>query len=404
VFQAEQVPGFGWRTYTAVEGPGPGSALTAEGRTLANEHLAVQVDLDDATFTITTADGMVLPGCNRLVDGGDGGDTYNYSPPTEDELVDAPEFVRVDVLEQGPVRASLLITALYELAQHAVGDERLCTRRSEETARVEVRTTLELHADEPWVRVRVELENTCRDHRLRAHFPLPAPVSGSDAECAFAVVHRGLTAEGGPNEVGLPTFVSRRFVDCSDGTAGLALVHDGLLEYEVITDERGRGAELALTLLRCVGYLSRSELELRPNPAGPLDRLEGPQLQGHHVVDYAVLPHRGSWRAAELHCAADAFLVPLERVRAGGVVGASAPPMGSTLRVEGAEVSAVLRDDGALLVRVYNAAPDATVVQVEHAGAAARGDVVDLRGRVVGGFAGELELRPWEIATLRLAE
>ena len=106
----------------------------------------------------------------------------------------------------------------------------------------------------------------------------PHRVDGSDAECAFAVVHRGLTAEGGPHEFGLPTFVSRRFVDCRrPATTGLALLHDGLLEYEVVDD----GRELALTLLRATGYLSRSELSLRPNPAGPLDPLEGPQLQGH---------------------------------------------------------------------------------------------------------------------------
>ena len=123
----------------------------------------------------------------------------------------------------------------------------------------------------------------CRDHRLRAHFPLPTPVDGSDAECAFSVVHRGLEVEGGPHEVGLPTFVSRRFVDCTgagdDGPVGLALVHDGLLEYEVVGTDDRPGTELALTLVRATGYLSRSEPVLRPNPAGPLDRLEGPQLQ-----------------------------------------------------------------------------------------------------------------------------
>ena len=167
----------------------------------------------------------------------------------------------------------------------------------------------------------VELDHRVRDHRLRAHFPLPAPVDGSDAECAFAVVHRGLTAEGGPHEYGLPTFVvapvrrrvGRRHV-------GLALLHDGLLEYEVVDD----GRELALTLLRATGYLSRSEPSLRPNPAGPLDPLEGPQLQGRLALDYAVLPHRGDWHGAELPAAADDFLVPLERVRGGGWRGADA--------------------------------------------------------------------------------
>ena len=128
-----------------------------------------------------------------------------------------------------------------------------------------VRTTLELRPRERFLRVAHELDNRARDHRLRAHFPLPVRVDGSDAECAFAVVHRGLTAEGGAHEAGLPTFPSRRFVDASDGTAGLALIHDGLLEYEVVGD----GRALALTLLRAVGYLSRMAPDLRPNPAGP---------------------------------------------------------------------------------------------------------------------------------------
>ncbi len=260
-----------------------------------------------------------MTGANRLVDGGDGGDTYNYSPPDDDTVVDRPTAVRVETTERGPVRARVLVVATYELPRHAVGDERSCSRRSDETELVEVRTTLELRAGERFLRIHAELDNRCRDHRLRAHFPLPAPVDGSDAECAFAVVHRGLTAEGGPNEVGLPTFVSRRFVDCSDGEQGLALLHDGLLEYEVVDTSDGPGRELALTLLRATGYLSRSELSLRPNPAGPLDPLEGPQLQGRHAVDYAVLPHRGTWRDADLHAAADALLVPLERVRAGGM-------------------------------------------------------------------------------------
>lgn len=403
VFQTDPVPGFGWRTYTLVDGEGPPTDVRADDRSLANEHLRVDVDPDDGTLTLTTVDGVVVTGANALLDGGDGGDTYNYSPPTEDVVVEDPEFVRVDVLESGPVRARLLVTTLYAIPTHAVGDARLCTRRSEENTRFEVETTLELRAGERFLRVHVELENRCRDHRLRAHFPLPAPVDGSNAECAFAVVHRGLTAEGGPNEFGLPTFVSRRFVDCSDGTLGLALLHDGLLEYEVLTDDdRANGVELALTLLRATGYLSRSKISLRPNPAGPLDPLEGPQLQGHHVVEYALLPHKGTWRDAALYEAADALLVPLERARVPG--GGARPPTGQALHVDGAQVSAVRREHGALIVRVLNASPESAVARVTLDGGQAAGDVIDLRGRVTDSFNGSLELLPWEIATLRLTE
>ncbi len=400
VFAADPVPGFGWRAYRAVEGDGPSTAVRADGLTLANEHVHVAVDPVDGTLTVESG-GVRVEGVNRYVDGGDGGDTYNYSPPTVDTIVERPESVTVAVAESGPARARLVVRARYALPTHAIGTERACERRGDDTTDTEIVTTLELRTGERFLRVHVELDHHVRDHRLRAHFPLPAPVDGSDAECAFAVVHRGLTAEGGPHEVGLPTFVSRRFVDCSNADVGLALLHDGLLEYEVVAG----GTEVALTLLRATGYLSRSELSLRPNPAGPLHPLEGPQLQRRLALDYAVLPHRGSWRAAALPAAADDFLVPLERVRGGGWPGATGPATGRRLHVEGAEVSALLRDGtGALTLRVVNLASEPTVVTVARAGAAVVGSVVDLAGTVRGIFGGSAPLRPWEILTVRLVD
>ena len=252
-------------------------------------------------------------------------------------------------VESGPVRARLLIDALYRWPTHAIGDQLSCGRRSDETVLADVKTTLELRADEPFLRVHVALDHRVRDHRLRAHFPLPRRVTRSAAECAFAVVERGLTAEGGPHEPGLPTFVSRRFVDCSDGEQGLAVLHDGLLEYEVVD----RGKELALTLLRATGFLSRAEPALRPNPAGPLLPVHGAQLQRPLAFDYALLPHAGSWTDASLYEDADAFLVP------------------------------------------FAAAP-------AREGDAVDGWVVDLLGAPLEPFSGKLVLRAGEIVTLRI--
>ena len=81
VARVEGVPGFGWRTFEAVDGPGPATALRAEEHLLENEHLRVEVDPHTGTYTITTADGVEARDLGRLVEGGDGGDTYNYSPP-----------------------------------------------------------------------------------------------------------------------------------------------------------------------------------------------------------------------------------------------------------------------------------------------------------------------------------
>ncbi len=396
VARVEGVPGFGWRTFRAVDGEGPATALRAGEHWMANEHLEVDVDPTTGTYTITTASGVVASGLGRLVEGGDGGDTYNYSPPTADLVIDRPEAVTVTLHEDGPVRAQLRVLTWYRWPHHAVGNERVCTRRSDEQMLTEVVTTLELRAGETFLRVRTELDHRCRDHRVRAHFPLPSPVTSSHAECAFAVVERGLTAEGGPHEAPLPTFVSRRFVDASDGEEGVALLHDGLLEYEVV----GEGTELALTLLRATGYLSRSEIALRPNPAGPLDAVEGPQLQGPFTVEYAVAVHTGDWRAARLHELADDFLVPLERARIPG--GGDRPPTGRPLRVGGAAVSAVVRAPGGLELRVFNPDDAPTSVEVTVDGLPSRGWLIDLRGRPVTRVEGPFALRAGGIATIRL--
>jgi alpha-mannosidase len=218
------------------------------------------------------------------------------------------------------------------------------------------------------------------------------------------VTHRGLDAEGGPHEPALPTFPSRRFVDCSGGdpSVGLAVLHDGLAEYEVVErDAQGRGCELALTLLRATGYLSRVMPALRPNPAGPPIPVEGAQLGGRRVLDYAVLVHRGDWQAAAVPAAADAFLVPLCHAPVTGSAATEAPA-GQALAVEGAEVAAVRREDDALTVRLFNPTAVPATTTIARDGRPARGQVVDLRGRELERFEATMTLDPGRIVTLRL--
>jgi alpha-mannosidase len=172
------------------------------------------------------------------------------------------------------------------------------------------------------------------------------------------------------------------------------------LEYEVVDD----GHELALTLLRSVGYLSRSEPGLRPNPAGPTVPVAGAQLPGPQRATYAVLVHHGDWRTGACYASADAFLVPFERVRAAGTATPVRPPTGTALVVDGAEVSAVLRTRAGLIVRIFRTDPDAGTVRVAYNGTPATGWTIDLKGRPVAAFEGTVPLQPWEICTLHLDE
>jgi hypothetical protein len=387
-----RVPGLGWEPgvpatlshpVTIDEAPVPTTGSTTV--VIRNGLVAVEVDPSDGTFAV---DG--LRGFGRLVDGGDHGDSYNYSPPLSDRLVETPDSVSVTVTERGPVRARVLVVSRFTWPERV--DDTTRARCGERT--VEISTTLELRADEPVVRVSTSFVNPSRDHRLRVHLPLPSPATCSEAESAFAVVERALEAEGRPEERGLPTFSSRRFVSAG----GLTVVHDGLMEYELVDFEELDGCRradtLALTLLRSTGMLSRLGMAYRPLPAGPITAVEGLQLQGRKIeVRYAVCTS-----CDDPYSMADKVLLPLEVVHAPG--GGWRKATGSALEVEGAEVSAVRRVAGVLEVRVFNPTDHQTMVRVPDRS----GWLVDLGGRTVSSFDGSFSLRPFAIATFRAPE
>ena len=111
------------------------------------------------------------------------------------------------------------------------------------------------------------VDNRSRDHRLRAHFPLPSPAAGSRAECAFGTVERGLAAEGGPTEAPLPTFPAQRFVQAG----GLTVVHDGRGRVRAGRHPRRRGpTSWRSPCCAPPGMLSQGPMPTRPLPAGPL--------------------------------------------------------------------------------------------------------------------------------------
>ncbi len=382
----EPVPGFGWARFRAgtLAHPVRLEGDRVSGLALTNGLLHVAVDPASGTFSL---DGV--PGYGRLVDGGDHGDTYNYSPPSRDIVVDTPTSVTVSAVDPGPVRATVDIVSTYTWPEFVDGT----THARSGSRPVSVTTTLELRADEPVVRVRTRFTNPSRDHRLRVHLPVATPAASSSAECAFTVVERGLTAEGRDEEFGLPTFPSRRFVTAG----GLTVFHEGLLEYELVDvaeapDGSGPVAStLAVTLLRATGMLSRLGMSLRPLPAGPMDPLDGPQMLGPVDVRYALCVC--DMDPYEL---VDHVLVPLQV--SGSFGGGDRPARGSELMVEGARVSSVRRHAGALEVRVFNPTDVETTVRLP----GRSGWLVDLRGRPVAPFEGDFALRPQGIATARL--
>jgi Alpha mannosidase middle domain/Glycosyl hydrolases family 38 C-terminal domain len=383
--RVEEVPGYGWRAFDAapLAHPVEVTDLDADAPVrIANGLVTVEIDRASGTFSVNGTTGY-----GRLVDDGDLGDSYNYSPPRQDSVVDTPESVTVEVTERGPVRARARITTTYVWPDHVDGTSQARVGQH----RVEIGTDVELRGDEAAVRVTTSFVNPSGDHRLRVHLPLPEPAVESHAESAFAMVTRGLTAEGRPDEYGLPTAPANRFV-----TAGrLTVVHDGVTEYELIDIADDAAHTLALTVLRSTGMLSRLGMAYRPFPAGPLTAVEGLQMRGKTVT----LRYALALDCADPYRLADDVLLPLEVVTSLG--GGSRPATGSELTVEGGEVSALRRTGvgGLVELRVFNPTGEPTVIAIP----GRSGWIVDLRGYPKEPFEGSFELRPAGIATVRLS-
>ncbi len=158
-------------------------------------------------------------------------------------------------------------------------------------------------------------------------------------------------------------------------------------------DNRPVAHQLALTLLRSTGMLSRLGMSFRPLPAGPLTAIDGPQLIGPVEARYAL-----QLGGADPYRLVDDAALPL--VAVGSFGGGDRGPSGSALTIHGAEVSAVRREAGSLEVRVFNPTNAPTVVEID----GRSGWLVDLRGRPVSPFEGRFDLRANGIATVRLAD
>jgi alpha-mannosidase len=357
--------------------------------TLSNELVSVAV-ADDGTLTIEGG-GVALSGVGRLVDGGDVGDSYNYAPPTTEELVERPLRVQVQAGEHGPLRANLDVTRTYAWPIGLLDD---LSGRAIETVETEVRTTVELRSGEPFVRLSVEFVNRSVDHRLRFHVPMLRSADRTYAEGQFAVVERGTVMEGGHGEKPLPTFPAHGLVAAD----GAAILLEHVFEYELLD-----GPELALTLLRATGLISRDRHPYRDEPAGPVIPAPTGQGLGSRRLSFALLPTSQGRPSAAVLAALERYRNPFLVARGDADAGLELRSgSGLTIEGDGVVLSSLRRREASLEVRLVNELGNE--VKATLRGPFRTVHTVDLLGRPLGearsapGLA-EVILGPWEIGT-----
>jgi alpha-mannosidase len=380
----------------------PSTPVTAEPMRLENSRLAVELTNRGTIDVTDKTTGSRFAGLNRLIDEGDAGDEYNFSPVGDGATPPNPvRHFESRILDHNLARARLEARFAYAVFAGLSPDRQ---HRTDEVSLLPVRLVLTLDADLPRLDLSLELDNAATDHRLRVHFPLPFVPSESAADTPFHVTRRPVIEprrDPGSPEVELPTYPMRSFVDVSDDALGFALITDGLHEYEVLPS---RPPELALTLVRAVGWLSRDDLTTRTGHAGPMLETPGAQALGRHRFRYSLFFHRGDWEQAGVWRAAECALLPLQPGRGPG--SRLAP---SVIELEPASIqmtACVPRVDGFDL-RLVNASDQPTEARLHLQPRPADVTLTSLSGgreQTLPSADGltVISMRPWQIATLQI--
>ncbi len=259
---------------------------------IENEFLRVETSADGSLAIRDLRSGEAFGGLHLFEEGGDIGDGYTYCPPDEDRIVTSTgTTAAIALLERGPLRAALRILRTMRVPAAASLDRRSRLRKA---GKMDIETIVSLAAGSRRVEFRTRVNNGAKDHRLRLLFATGIGTRISLAGAPFDLVrreHAPIAWEDFPYEKPLNLHVLQRSVEVRSEDRGLLLLTKGIPEYELKSDGSGL---LALTLLRCVGELSASNLATRPGgDAGWKNETPGGQCPGTHLFEYALVPWFG---------------------------------------------------------------------------------------------------------------
>jgi len=339
---ARGLPPLGVRTFTVEAGAAAPPREPAEqdvqvrAASLENEHLFVRVDDDGALEIVDGASGAHYS-AGALDDVEDQGDSYTASPRGVPSRL-PPDAVAVEVVHAGPLRGTLLV------------------RRRFDARDLDVAMRVTLDAGARSVVLEFEGVNRRPDHRLRVLVPLGVLVHREVADGHFGPVPRGgarrRELRPGDLEAAPPTAAMQRYVVVQGNRRGVAVLADGLPEYEITPAH-----SIAVTLLRAFGELSKPDLPERPGHAGWPTPTPDAQCLGPFAARLAVTPCPPERPLEVLEAEAERFLAaPYARMVRATLVPA-APVAGPELSGAGLVFSAMkpAEDGRGVILRCYNA-------------------------------------------------
>jgi len=285
---------------------------------LENEFYKVEITSTGIINVTDKETGIIYENVCKFEDGGDWGDEYDFSEPKENQtnLIFTTEDATVierSVHVDGPSQKVYKLILNLKLP-HSLSEDRY--NREDWLVDNKIITYISLYNEIKRIDFRIEVENNSRDHRIRVLFPTKIKSDKVQADGHFYVVPRlvNLPEANKWEQKPLPTNHQKDFVSVSNKTGTFAVLNKGLPEYEAIINE-DNSIIFAITLLRCIEWLSRDDIESRITPAGPGLKTPGAQCLGRHSFELSLITSsEPNWLESEIHKRGKEFNNPLKPI------------------------------------------------------------------------------------------
>jgi mannosylglycerate hydrolase len=291
------IPSFGYAIYyISADITKEFTPLVKVGKnSLENEFYKINVAKNGSLVIWDKMTGVKYKDFNIFEDTEDDGDEYNYSFVEKSLTITTKDsFADISVYEKSGLSGTFKIDIELKLPE-CLHESR--TKRSKKMVKNFITTFVTLRAGSKRIDIRTEFENNSKDHRFRVLFPSKFSDYKNYADGHYNVVKREKYFEPIPTERGKVEYFATQhqsnFVTLTDGTNGVTIANKGLPEYEIFKD-----STIAITLLRCVGFINKNNLMTRWRLAGPDIATPEAQCLGKNIFEYSVILHKKSWENA----------------------------------------------------------------------------------------------------------
>ena len=296
--KANDVPALGYVQYS-VDTEKDSHKEMEEKSVLENEYYTIEVEKDGSLTIVDKENNVTYKNQGILVENGDDGDSFNYSPPRKDLEVfsnESESSVKIsgsDVYSQAVIHFDMVVPE--NLEERAEGKV---------SVTMPVDMTVALRKGSKVIDFNVKVDNKGLSHRLCVVFDSQIVSAFNYADQQFGLIKRPnyyekemkLYMESMNNRSEKKTGIqelanwandqstwqeppisiepTQSYVSLTDGKTGVAVIPQGVREYEVLDDSKIR-----LTLFRTYGFMGKENLIYRPGRASGERIIETPAAQ-----------------------------------------------------------------------------------------------------------------------------